>query len=65
MSKDTIPRGTYPVKRESLWVTRRGFDYVVNQKYRITEGPFKGRAMVLSYVVEENNVMELGTDAEP
>lgn len=65
MSGDTIPAGTYKVKRESAWIVRKGFDYVVKQKYRVTDGPFKGRAIVASYTLEDSDVMELSQDASP
>lgn len=62
---DIIPKGTYKVKRESAWIGRKGFDYVVKQKFSITEGPFKGRRLVLSYSLEDVDVMELNEDAPP
>jgi hypothetical protein len=62
---EEIPLGTYRVKRESAWVSRRGFDYVLNQKFRILEGPFKGRRLMVTQELDDSDTLELKADAPP
>lgn len=62
---DTIPAGSYRVKRLSAWLCRKGFDYILNQKFRILEGPYKGRELVLTQELDDGEHLELKTDANP
>jgi hypothetical protein len=64
LKKDTIPKGHYRVKRLSAWISRKGFDYVVSQKFRILEGEFAGRELVVLQELDDSDQLELKEDAE-
>jgi hypothetical protein len=61
---DTIPKGTYRVKRLSAWLSRVGFDYVINQKFKILEGSFTGREIMVTQELDDSDQLELKEDAE-
>jgi hypothetical protein len=63
MEADTIPAGTYRVKRLSAWLSRKGFEYVLSQKFRILEGPHAGRELVVTQELDDSDTLELKTDA--
>lgn len=60
---ETIPAGDYRVKRLSAWLCRKGFDYILNQKFKILEGPYKGREIVLMQELDDSDHLELKVDA--
>lgn len=64
MKKDTIPKGIYRVKRLSAWLSRAGFDYVINQKFKILEGPYAGREVLITQELDDSDQLELKEDAE-
>ncbi len=64
LNPDSIPAGDYRVKRLSAWLCRKGFDYVLNQKFRIIEGPHKGREMVLTQELDDSDRLELKEEAQ-
>lgn len=67
MSKDSevIPAGEYSVKRLSAWVSRKGFDYVLTQKFEITAGPHKGRRLHVTQELDDSNILALQVDVNP
>lgn len=65
LKQDTIPKGQYRVKRLSAWISRKGFDYVVSQKFRILEGEFAGRELVILQELDDSDHLELKEDAAP
>lgn len=64
MKRDTIPRGHYRVKRLSAWLSKKGFDYVINQKFRILEGDYAGREVLIVQELDDSDALELKEDAE-
>lgn len=64
MDREAIPKGQYRVKRLSAWLSRKGFDYVINQKFRILEGAYAGRELVVLQELDDSDQLELKEDAE-
>lgn len=63
LKADTIPAGNYRVKRLSAWLSRVGFDYVLNQKFKILEGPHAGRELMVTQELDDSDTLELKADA--
>lgn len=64
LQKETIPKGTYRVKRLSAGISRKGFDYVITQKFRILEGEYAGREVLILQELDDSDILELKEDAE-
>lgn len=62
---DDVPTGDYKVKRLSAWLSRKGFDYILNQKFRILEGPYKGRELLVTQELDDSDNLQLKSDANP
>lgn len=62
---EEIPKGTYRVRRESAWLCRKGFGYELRQKFRILEGPYKGRQVLLCQELDDSETLEIREDAPP
>lgn len=64
LKAETIPKGTYRVRRISAGISRKGFDYIITQKFRITEGEYAGREILTTQELDDSDILELREDAE-